>query len=41
MIEFAIGFILGGLATIGFMVVTGGMAIQIVEVDNEEKEEEK
>lgn len=39
MIEFAIGFVLGGLAAIGFMVVTGGLAIQIVEVDNEEKED--
>lgn len=39
MIEFIIGFVVGGLSVIGFMVVTGGLAVQIVEVDNEEKEE--
>lgn len=39
MLEFIIGFVVGGLSVIGLSVLTGGLAIQIVEVDNEEKEE--
>lgn len=41
MLEFIIGFIVGGLSTLGFALLTGGIAVQIVEVPAEENGEEK